>query len=58
MKKIIRYAVRDLSRKSMGTGDGSDSRGEKRKGGAEPEGMDEKSLLNIAIFRESFLMMH
>lgn len=42
----------------MGTGDGSDSRGEKRKGGAEPEGMDEKSLLNIAIFRESFLMMH
>lgn len=52
MKKNIRYAVRDLSRKSMGAGDGSDSGGEKRK---EKEGQNQKEWMKkVCSILQSF----
>lgn len=61
MKNNIRYAVKkNLPRKSMGAGKGGalvEGRKEEE-GGVEPEGIAWKSLLNIAIFWEYFLVMH
>lgn len=61
MKNNIRYAVKKKStQKIHGSREGGalvEGRKEEE-GGVEPEGIAWKSLLNIAIFWEYFLVMH
>ena len=58
MKKNIKYAVKKSTQKIHGSRGGGGSGGKKRRGGEEPEAIVWKSLLNIAIFWEYFLVRH